>query len=327
MKSIICLLICLLFISSSSGIDVVKRGDNVTTDDISADELLNEADKIFQTKNYQAAFDQYRSAAKKARDEFNRSVEVEAISQMARMSLLMGDKDQGRLWLNDAAERAVDSDPMGWSRFLGVRGRFEWKDNDLAAARKTFDDLYTFCHVNALWGRAIDAANMLAIVSESSEEQIHWSRLGIEAAEAADEERWLGPLWNNLAATYYDLKQFDSSLECYLKARDYHWRFSDEQGKLFADYHIGMTYRTLGDIENAGKWLRPVLAWAERLDNHSVIGQACEDLGEVAVSLGNKSEGVSLLKRARDEYKKAGFDESWPEVWQNINKRLSQLGQ
>jgi len=299
----------------------------VTSNSITADELLNEADKIFQAKDYQAAFERYRSAARTAREEFNRSVEVEATSQMARMSLLTGDIEQGRLWLDDAAVRASDSDPMGWSRFLGVRGRFEWKDNDLAAARKTFDELYTSCHVNALWGRAIDAANMLAIVSESTEEQIQWSRRGIEAAEAADEERWLGPLWNNLAATYYDLKQFDSSLECYLKARDYHWRFSDEQGKLFADYHIGMTYRSMGDVENAGKWLRPVLAWAERIGNHSVIGQACEDLGEVALALGNKSDGVSLLKRARDEYKKAGFDETWPEVWQNVNKRLEQLGQ
>lgn len=327
MKRIIVALACLSMVLPASAVDVVPRGDNVTSNSKTADELLNEADKIFQEKDYQAAFEQYRHASRKARDEFNRSVEVEATSQMARMSLLLGEMEQGRLWLEDAAARAADSDPMGWSRYLGVRGRFEWKDNDLVAARKTFDELYTYCHVNALWGRAIDAANMMAIVAESPEDQIEWSRRGIEAAEAADEERWLGPLWNNLAATYYDLKQFDSSLECYLKARDYHWRFSDEQGKLYADYHIGMTYRTMGDIVNAGKWLRPVLAWAERIENHAVIGQTCEDLGEIAVSVGNRSDAIALFKRARDEYKKAGFDESWPEVWENINKRITQLGQ
>ena len=83
----------------------------------------------------------------------------------------------------------------------------------------------------------------------------------------------------------------------------------------------------MGDLANAAKWLRPVLAWAERLGNHSAIGQTCEDLGEIAIVQGRKAEGIDLFKRARDEYKKAGFDETWPEVWENINERLQQLGQ
>ena len=86
-----------------------------------------------------------------------------------------------------------------------------------------------------------------------------------------------------------------------------------------------MTYRSMGDIVNAGKWLRPVLAWAERLNNHSVIGQACEDLGEIEIVLGHREQGTKLLDRARDEYEKAGFNETWPEVWENINQRLAQL--
>ncbi len=327
MKTIIYAIACCSLVALAAAIEITPRGASVVPESTTPDSLLQQADKVFQTKDYQAAFEQYRQAMEHARAEFNRSVETEALSQMARMNLLMARKDEGRTLLEQARARATESDPMGWSRYLGVKGRFEWKDGDLPAARKTFDDLYTFCHVNALWGRAIDAANMLAIVSETTEEQIEWSRRGIEAAEAADEERWLGPLWNNLAATYYDIKQFDSALECYIKARDYHWRFSDEQGKLYADYHVGMSYRALGDSKHAAQWLRPVLAWAERIENHSVIGQASEDLGEIAIASGRKSEGVELLKRAREEYRKAGFDNSWPEVWENINKRLTQLGQ
>ncbi|MEW6411986.1 MAG: tetratricopeptide repeat protein [Candidatus Zixiibacteriota bacterium] len=304
-----------------------QRGVEVSSEHSSADSLLTEADKIFQSRDYQAALDGYAEALQLARDEFNRSIEVEALAQMARMKLLLGMKEEGRDYLEEAASRAIDTDPMGWSRYLGVKGRFQWKDNDLESARKTFDDLYTFCHLNSLWGRAIDAANMLAIVSASVDEQIEWSKRGIEAAQTAGEESWLGPLWNNLAATYYDEKRFDSALECYLKAREYHWRFSDEPGKLLADYHVGMTYRALGDIQNAIKWLRPVLAWAERMENASVIGQTSEDLGEIAIAVGNESEGIELLKTARENYLAAGFDQSWPEVWENINKRLQQLGQ
>lgn len=291
-----------------------------------ADILLQQADSTFQARDYQAALDAYTEAFDRARHDFNPSVEIEAASQMARMNLLLGHVDVGRQWLDTAAQKATDSDPMGWSRYLGVKGRFEWKDNDLQTARQTFDQMYNYCTTNALWGRAVDAAHMIAIVAESPEDQIEWNRRGIEAAEKTDNESWLGPLWNNLAGTYFDLKQYDSALSCYLKAREYHWRHSPEIAKLFADYHVGMTYRLMGNLDEAGKWLRPVLAWAERIDNHGAIGQACEDLGEIEIARSNKTDGLRLLERARSEYKKEGYDQSWPDIWNNINGRISDLG-
>lgn len=291
----------------------------------SPDSLLSLADDTFQSRDYETALQQYSDVVEAARAEFNRSVEVEALSQMARMNLILGNRDEGESWLERAAARATETDPMGWSRYLGVKGRFEWKAGDLKTARATFDQMYEYCGANSLFGRAVDAAHMIAIVAESPEEQIEWGRIGIEAAEAGDVESWLGPLWNNLAGTYYDLKQYDSALACYVKARDYHWRFSDETAKLFADYHIGMTHRLLGHLDEAGKWLRPVLAWAERIENYSAIGQACEDLGEIDIARGNKTEGLKLLKRARDAYKKEGYDGSWPEIWEHINKRIDEL--
>lgn len=292
-----------------------------------ADSLLQQADEVFQSRDYAAAREAYLDVLERARREFNRSVETEAMAQVARTSLLLDQKDEGRDWLAKAAERATDDDPMGWSRYLGVRGRFEWQDGDLKTARQTFDDMYIYCNTNGLWGRSVDAAHMIAIVAESPEEQIEWGRRGIEAAESGGVESWLGPLWNNLAGTYYELKQYDSALACYLKAREFHWRFSGETAKLFADYHVGMTYRLLGRFDEAGQWLRPVLAWAERLGDHSAIGQASEDLGEIEIARGHKNEGLKMLKRARDEYKAAGFDQSWKEIWDNINARLQAVGQ
>ena len=290
-----------------------------------ADQLLQEADSVFQARDYATALDLYTQIVESARKEFNRSVETEALAQCARMNLLLDHKDIGRDWLSKAVERADDSDPMGWSRCLGVKGRFEWQDNDLAAARKTFDQMYTYCTTNALWSRAVDAAHMIAIVAETPKDQIMWNYKGIEAAEKTDQEQWLGPLWNNLGTIYYDQGQNDSALTCFLKAREYHWRHSGETGKLFADYHVGMTYRKLGQFEEAGKWLRPVLAWAERLNDHSAIGQACEDLGEVYIGLGKKSDGLKLLKRARDEYKREHWDEQLPEIYQALEKRIAEL--
>ncbi|UCC43035.1 MAG: tetratricopeptide repeat protein, partial [Candidatus Zixiibacteriota bacterium] len=113
----------------------------------------------------------------------------------------------------------------------------------------------------------------------------------------------------------------------YLRAREYHWQFSGELAKLFADYHVGMTYRLLGRFDEAESWLRPVLAWAERLGNNSAIGQASEDLGEIQAARGNKTGALKLLKRARDMYRAEGLDKSMPDVWENINARIRQLEQ
>ncbi|MFZ5980569.1 MAG: tetratricopeptide repeat protein [Candidatus Zixiibacteriota bacterium] len=323
MRNIVFLLIIPVTISA---VDIYKKGVITHMNEYTADSLLNEADTIFQSRDYQAALEKYKTVAEKAREEFNRSVEVEALAQIARMNLLLDRRDEGLGALKKAGERASTSDPMGWSRYLGVKGRFEWQDGDLKAARQTFDDMYVFCQTNGLYSRAVDAAHMIAIVAESPDEQIEWGRRGIEAAEAGDYENWLGPLWNNLAATYYDIERYDSALECYLKAREYHWRFSGETAKLFADYHVGMTYRYLGQFDEAGRWLRPVLAWAERIENHGAMGQALEDLGEIDIARGRKADGLAMLKRAREEYKKEGYDKSWPEIWDGINKRIAELG-
>lgn len=301
-------------------------GPSMTDPSKTSGALLKEADSLFQDRNYDAALPVYDKTYQKAREEFNRPVEVEALSQLARLNLIAGNVETGRDFLEKARERASESEPLGWSRFLGVEGRFEWKAGNLKTAQDTFEQMYGYCVENMLWGRGVDAAHMVAIVAESIEEQIEWTNKGIEMAEAHGADQWLGPLWNNLGGVYYDNKQFDSALNCYLKAREYHWQYSSESSKLFADYHVGMTYRLTGKLDEAAKWLRPVLAWAERLENHSAIGQACEDLGEVEIANGNKSKGLELLKRAREEYRIENIEKTLPHVWENINKRIEQLG-
>jgi tetratricopeptide (TPR) repeat protein len=302
-----------------------NQGEAVTETAQTADSMLQAADSIFQDHQYDQALREYEKTYERAREEFNRSVEVEALAQIARMHLALNNKEVGRVKLLEAKERAIESDPMGWSRYLGVKGRFEWKDNDLKAATATFAEMFEYCKAQTLWGRAVDAAHMIAIVSATPEEQIEWGKKGIELAEANKQEKWLGPLWNNLAGVFYDLKQFDSALVCYQQARKYHWIYSGEIGKLYADYHVGMTHRLLGQYNEAAKWLRPVLAWAERIENHAVIGQACEDLGEAAIAMGKKSEGLAYLQRARDEFKLEGYDTSWPKIWNHINERIAEV--
>ena len=129
-------------------------------------DILKQADSLFQDRDMEAALADYDKAHQKAREEFNRPVEVEALAQMARFSLINGDTEEGRDWLDKARDRVDESDPLGWSRFLGVEGRFEWKAGNIQTARETFEQMFEYCSAQLLWGRAVDAAHMVSMVAE-----------------------------------------------------------------------------------------------------------------------------------------------------------------
>ncbi len=95
--------------------------------------------------------------------------------------------------------------------------------------------------------------------------------------------------------------------------------------KLYADYHVGMALRHLDRNEEAAKWLRPVLAWAERLGNASAIAQASEDLGETMIAEGKTADGLQLLLQAKTWYEAAGYREVNPEAVSALETRIEEL--
>jgi hypothetical protein len=80
-----------------------------------------------------------------------------------------------------------------------------------------------------------------------------------------------------------------------------------------------------GQTETAQKWLRPVLAWAERIGNHSAIAQALDDLGEIERETGSKAEALTLLREAREHFRADGYPEHSPEIWNSISERVEKL--
>jgi tetratricopeptide (TPR) repeat protein len=290
----------------------------------SPDPSLAETDSLFQQREYERSRGLYEKVAQLTEKSGDVSSQTEALSQVARCYLIAGDSAAARQWLEQAKTLASPKLPLGWSRYLGVKGRLEWKSGDLNAAKQTFKDQFAYCCANKLTSRAIDAVHMIAIVG-SSDEQVEWGMKGIAEAEAAGEYRWLGPLWNNLAITYSDQKDYQKSYEAFLKAREYHWRYGDEIGKLYADYQIGWVLRMKGDFDEALKWLRPSLAWAERLEFYDVMAQATEDMGEILITGGDKSKGLEYLQRSRDYFKKAGYEQTGQEILTKLTARITEL--
>ncbi len=296
-----------------------------------SNELLDRGDAAFQGRDYAAAKELFQQAAELAEGEGNIPLLVEALSMVSRCHLIRDEVNHGRPWIERAKALADPTNPLAWSRYLGVRGRFEWKEGNNAIATATFREMYAFCLKHEQHSRAIDAAHMVAITGER-DEQIEWAMKGIQAAEEGAIEGWLGPLWNNLGATYDDMQQYEDALEAYLKARHYHWKVGDEHAKLVADWAVGRTYRRLGQYQQALQWLRPVLAWAERRqaeepspDCAEWVGWACLDLGEIAAEQQRTEESLEYLLRAKEMLQVAKMQDWDEKSWSELNERIDQL--
>ncbi len=289
-------------------------------------DVLAKADSLFKARDYESAQPVYEEAVAVAKKHKDTVTQTEANSMLARTYLILDDPDRGRDILSRALATASPREPDGWARYLSVRGRFEWQENDLDLAFKTFEEMYDYCSQRMMHEEAIDAAHMLAIVGDH-EQQITWGKKGIAAAEKGEVTRWLGPLWNNLGATYEELERWDESLAAYTRARQYHYEYGDEIYKLAADWALGHIHRLRGEHEKAAEWLRPVLAWAERIDNKEWIGFASKELGQVAAAQGENDKALTHLSRAKTLLEAEGMPNWDPTGWQELNDEITKLSE
>jgi tetratricopeptide (TPR) repeat protein len=293
-----------------------------------ATDLLAEGDRAFGAREYEKATGIYARAFEAAKED--PGIAAEAAAQVARGYLIRDLKEQGRPWLAKAKALATDKQPKAWSRYLGVRGRFEWQDKKLAEATATFQAMHAYCLEHELYDRAVDAAHMVAITG-TPEQQVEWARKGIAAAEKGGFDGWLGPLWNNLGVTYQDRGDWKEALACYRKARVHHWKTGGELNKLAADWAVGMALRETGAVDESMRWLRPVLAWAERwhaekpgTERGEWVGLACRELGYAYLARGEDAEGKRLLERAKQHLAASKMEEWDPKAWKKLLESLGE---
>ncbi|MCP4705421.1 MAG: hypothetical protein GY865_12530 [candidate division Zixibacteria bacterium] len=296
-------------------------GDDKSINNIELGKLLEKADSLFNSRQFQQSREVYKQAAKLAENSQDNSSLTETYSMIARTFLTLDKKEIGRKWIYKAQSIANIEEPSGWSRYLGVRGRFEWRDNELDKAQITFTEMYEFCSTQKLHERAIDAARMMAIVSDL-EGQVLWGKKGIAEAEAGNVRRLLGSLWNNLAATYEDMGQYKDAVLAYLKARDYHYEFGDETTKMIANWALGHAFRLNDDIPNAIKWMTPVLPSAIKLNNIEFIGWTHDELGEIELIKENNKTALEHFTKAAEYLKEADMPNWDPDGYQKQLEKI-----
>jgi tetratricopeptide (TPR) repeat protein len=285
--------------------------------------LLAQADSVFNSGNYSQARDIYMQAANMAQEKGQDSELTEANAMIARSYLIQGEADEGMKYLARTVETAVPDDPLGWSRYLGVRGRFEWNNKNLDKATETFKEMFYYCQEHKLYDRAVDAAHMVAITG-NSDEQVEWALKGIGFAEEHDAGSWLGPLWNNLGATYEDRGQYIDALYAYKKAREYHYKYGTERNKLIADWAVGHAYRLADSTNQADSVLTPLLAWSEKLGETEYLGWTNKDLGDIQYDAENYLEAAKYYREALRNLKEAGMEKWDPDQYDSIVQKLEE---
>ncbi len=264
---------------------------------------------------------------------------TEAYAQLARCYLSMDDKEEGRPWLAKAEAVAKDTEPLGWTRYLSVKGRYLWRDavdqnNETAPvvdeAAKIFSSLYDYAISHGLQSRAVDAANMMSIVGKP-EERIEWGLKGIKAAEEGGLENSMASLWNNLGWNYSDLGRYDESLEALKKARRYHYKRGLENQMLIADWSVAYAFRMAGKPDSSVAWCMRIVPWAKDIYDENPTEENAEWLGKCYQELAEGSLAQGVEKRALAGFRSARmyFDKTYMRDGDNIeyNELLEKIKQ
>lgn len=298
-----------------------------------AQQALSDADRLFGQRKYDEAREAYENAAEVARRHGNNSLLTETYAQVARMHGIQGKFGEGRPWLAHAKKIATPFEPRGWSRYLGVRGRFEWQDEkDNEKAKQTFIEMYEYCKQHELFSRELDAAHMVAIVG-TPDEQVEWALKAISAAEKGDQKGWLGPLWNNLGWTYEERGEYEKMLDALTNARKYHYEVGSEHSQLVADFGVGTAQWRNGNLKEARSWLEDAFTRAkQRYDEDPAdanraewVGWGHSKLGDLLVSEEEPAEALAQYKAARPYLVQAGIENWWPEGLKKLDDKISKL--
>ncbi len=205
-------------------------------------------------------------------------------------------------------------------RYLLERGRVFRSSGFPEKSGTYFMDAYNYGLENKLDHFTVDAIHMLGIV-DPPEKQLDWNLKALEICEKTDDKRtkgWIEPLYNNIGWTYYDLGEYEKSVECFQKCLELNEKSENERYIRIAKWSIAKVYRALNKLDEA---LGIQLALKKEFEEKQLAqdGYVFEELGE-----------IYLLKEQKEDAKKyfaLAFEYLGKDPWlqQNEPERLARL--
>ncbi|MFP4460486.1 MAG: tetratricopeptide repeat protein [Candidatus Zixiibacteriota bacterium] len=244
----------------------------------------------------------------------------ELLTQIARAQGLQGKFDEAKATLAKVEEMLDETGPKVEARYYLELGRMYKSSGKAEESREYFEKAWDIAKGNAEMYHAMDAAHMMAIVSEP-DKQLVWALKAIALGENSDDPKvktWLGPLYNNTGWTYHEKGQYEKALELWQKGL----KLREEAGSLpeimIAKWTVARAHRSLENYDKALEMQNAILE--ERAENNlPPDGYVYEELGELYLEKGNDELAKENFARA---YELLSQDQ-W--IMQNEKERMARI--
>ncbi len=230
---------------------------------------------------------------------------VEVLTQVARTEGLQRRFEDAERTLDEAA--MLESDDRGRIRIALERGRVRRSAGDPDGARPLFDTAWQLAVAADQDGLAVDAAHMIAIVSDEAE-AVAWNEQALRLAESSsdpDARRWVGTLANNLGWAHHDAGDPEAALVWFERALAARRAEADVGRERIARWSVARCLRTLGRLDEALAMQRELAAELDAAGETD--GYVFEEIGECLLELGRTDEArpwlaLAHLELARDPW-------------------------
>ena len=273
--------------------------------------------------------------AKTASDQ---SIYPQILSQIALAQGMQQKFSEAHATLDKAQAALTQDSHIAEVRILLDRGKVFQQSEHLPNARDYFEQSYYLATKYGFDSYAIDAAHMIAVISEDNTDKIHWNELAIKLANKTDNPKarsWLGSLYNNLGQNLLDDRQYENALDAFTRTLKYR----EEEGLIVnirvANWAIGCALRRLGRLDEALQIQLSLFDEYEALNKEGNLGMpievydslrgfVCEELAEIYDAKSNKEKSTCFARLAFDDLSKSK-DPIFVKSVANRLKRLEQI--
>jgi tetratricopeptide (TPR) repeat protein len=270
---------------------------------VSARETLPEIDSLWDYQNPAKSEARFRQLLPKALQ--NTEYYLELLTQIARAEGLQGKYSDANKTLDQVMEKLTEHSTAPRIRYELERGRVINSSGKPSDAKPHFFEAWKVASSSGFDFYAVDAAHMVAIVADRSEDQITWNSRAIGVAGASKDPRargWVGSLYNNLGWTYFERKEYANALEFFEKALAAREEKQNAREIRIAKWSIAKTMRYLDRVSEALEIQRALMKeWDQ---TGEVIGYVFEEIGECLRTLGSEEESKKYFALAYEELSK-----------------------
>ena len=267
----------------------------------------------------------------------DKSIYPQILSQIALAQGMQRKFSEAHATLDKAQAALTQDSEIAEVRILLDRGKVFQQSEHVSNACDCFEQSYKLATQLGFDIYAIDAAHMIAIISEENADKIHWNELAIELANRTNNQqarRWLGSLYNNLGQNYLEAGRFEDALTAFTRTLNYR----QEEGLIInirvANWAIACALRGLGRLNEALDMQLSLFDEYEALSKSGNLGMpnevfdnlrgfVCEELAELYYAKSDEAKSIYFARFAFDDISKSKD----PIFAKSVAKRLKRLEQ